>query len=850
MDAVTTVPTPANEPTLHYAPGSPERAAVTAALGELTKQPIELTTTIGGEQRVSAGAPVDVVQPHNHRAVLGTFTSATEQDARDAIAAAKAAAPAWRALSFDDRAAILLRAADLLTGPWRAKLNAATMLGQSKTVFQAEIDAACELADFWRFNVHFGRRITAEQPNSSPGVWNRMDHRPLEGFVYAITPFNFTAIAANLPTAPALMGNTVLWKPSPTQMLSAHLTMRLLEAAGLPAGVINLLPGDGIAVSNVALASPDLAGIHFTGSTATFQHLWSTVGANIAGYRAYPRLVGETGGKDFVLAHPSADPDVLRTALIRGAFEYQGQKCSAASRAYVPRSVWERMRDNLVSEIESISVGDVADFTNFMGAVIDRRAFDRLCGVLDRARADTNLTILTGGTADDSEGYFVRPTVAARRGPRARGVPHRVLRPAARRARLRGRRLRPGAAPARRRVAVRADRLDHRDRPRRHRARDGRTTVHRRQLLRQRQADRRGRRPAALRRRARVGHQRQGGRHAQPAALGLAEVDQGDVRSGHRLPLPAPGVMTVLASMLHAAARSTAARSVVERSPLTRPVVRRFIAGDSVTDAIDTTGHLLASGLLVTLDHLGEDTTSAEAADATVRAYQELLKRLADKGFTDRAEVSVKLSAVGQQLDAGLTLDNARRICVAADEVGATVTLDMEDHTTTDATLTVLHELRRDFPWVGAVLQAYLRRTEGDCRDLATAGSRIRLCKGAYAEPASVAFATKPEVDLSYVRCLKVLMAGSGYPMVASHDPRLIAIAGKLAADEGRNSDSFEYQMLYGIRPAEQQRLANEGNRIRVYLPYGTQWYGYFMRRLAERPANLTFFLRSLATKN
>jgi 1-pyrroline-5-carboxylate dehydrogenase len=411
MDAVTTVPTPANEPTLHYAPGSPERAAIQVALGELTKQPMALTTTIGGEQRVSAGAPVDVVQPHNHRAVLGTFTSATEQDARDAVAAAKAAAPAWRALSFDDRAAILLRAADLLTGPWRATLNAATMLGQSKTVFQAEIDAACELADFWRFNVHFGRRIMAEQPNSSPGVWNRMDHRSLEGFVYAITPFNFTAIAANLPTAPALMGNTVLWKPSPTQMLSAHLTMRLLEAAGLPAGVINLLPGDGLAVSDVALASPDLAGIHFTGSTATFQHLWSTVGANIAGYRGYPRLVGETGGKDFVLAHPSADPAVLRTALIRGAFEYQGQKCSAASRAYVPRSIWERMRDDLVSEIESISVGDVTDFTNFMGAVIDRRAFDRLSGVLDRARADENLTILTGGTADDSEGYFVSPTV-------------------------------------------------------------------------------------------------------------------------------------------------------------------------------------------------------------------------------------------------------------------------------------------------------------------------------------------------------------------------------------------------------------------------------------------------------
>jgi proline dehydrogenase len=302
--------------------------------------------------------------------------------------------------------------------------------------------------------------------------------------------------------------------------------------------------------------------------------------------------------------------------------------------------------------------------------------------------------------------------------------------------------------------------------------------------------------------------------------------------------------------MLHAAARSTAARAVVERSPLTRPVVRRFIAGDSVTDAIGTTGDLLASGRLVTLDHLGEDTTNTEAADATVRAYQELLKRLADKGFTAGAEVSVKLSAVGQKLDAGLTLDNARRICAAAESVGATVTLDMEDHTTTDATLAVLRELRQDFPWVGAVLQAYLRRTEGDCRDLATSGSRIRLCKGAYAEPESVAFKDKSEVDRSYVRCLKVLMAGSGYPMVASHDPRLITIAGYLAADADRTANSFEFQMLYGIRPDEQQRLADDGNQIRVYLPYGKQWYGYFMRRLAERPANLAFFLRSLATKN
>jgi 1-pyrroline-5-carboxylate dehydrogenase len=314
-------------------------------------------------------------------------------------------------MSYEDRAAIFLRAADLLAGPWRATLNAATMLGQSKTAIQAEIDSACELIDFWRFNVAFGRQVLAEQPVSSPGIWNRLDHRPLEGFVYAITPFNFTAIAGNLPTAPALMGNVVVWKPSETQLLAAHLTMRLLEAAGLPAGVINLLTGDGRAVSDVALTHPELAGIHFTGSTATFHHLWKTVGANIAAYRTYPRLVGETGGKDFVLAHASADIDVLRTALVRGAFEYQGQKCSAASRAYIPASIWPELVDGLAAETNALTQGDVNDFSNFLGAVIDRRAFDRLAGVLDDARSDPALQVLAGGTADDSEGFFVRPTV-------------------------------------------------------------------------------------------------------------------------------------------------------------------------------------------------------------------------------------------------------------------------------------------------------------------------------------------------------------------------------------------------------------------------------------------------------
>src|SRR5215207_4442745 len=336
MDAVTNVPQPVNEPVHDYAPGNPERQALTTRLEEMAAEHVELTMTIDGEHRMGGGEPIDVVQPHNHKTQLGTLRDATADDVRQAVAAAKAAAPAWQHMSFDDRAAIFLKAADLLAGPQRTTLNAATMLGQSKTCYQAEIDTPCELVDFWRFNVWFGRQIRAEQPISSPGVWNRFDHRPLEGFVLAITPFNFTAIAGNLPTAPALMGNTVVWKPSPTQQLAAHFTMRLLEAAGLPPGVINLLTGDGLAVSEVALDDPGLAGIHFTGSTATFQRLWRTVGENISDYRNYPRIVGETGGKDFVVAHPSADVDVLRTALIRGAFEYQGQKCSAASRAYVP----------------------------------------------------------------------------------------------------------------------------------------------------------------------------------------------------------------------------------------------------------------------------------------------------------------------------------------------------------------------------------------------------------------------------------------------------------------------------------------------------------------------------------
>src|SRR4249919_3292291 len=345
MDAFTQVPVPVNEPVLDYAPGSPERASLEIALAELGSASIELPHTIGGKRVTGTGKKIEVRQPHARRKVLGTMRNATVGDAEAAVAAAKAAAPGWRELSFDDRAAILLKAAELLSGPWRARLNAATMLGQSKTAYQAEIDAACELIDFWRINVHFARQILAEQPPAnSKGIWNRTDHRPLEGFVYAITPFNFSAIAGNLPTAPALMGNTVVWKPAPSQQYAAHLLMALLEEAGLPPGVINMVTGHGKTVSDVALADADLAGIHFTGSTPVFQGIWKQIGESIASYKSYPRIVGETGGKDFIVAHPSADIDVLRTAMVRGAFEFQGQKCSAASRAYVPASLWRKLK--------------------------------------------------------------------------------------------------------------------------------------------------------------------------------------------------------------------------------------------------------------------------------------------------------------------------------------------------------------------------------------------------------------------------------------------------------------------------------------------------------------------------
>jgi 1-pyrroline-5-carboxylate dehydrogenase len=407
-------PPPVNEPVLEYAPGSAERAALLGSLDALRgAAPVELAQVIDGARRVGAGEAIDVLEPHRIEHVLGTCHEASPSDVHDAVGAALRAASEWRATDFRDRAAIFLKAADLLAGPWRARFAAATMLGQSKSAYQSEIDAVCELCDFLRFGVADAGELYARQPRVSPrGQWNQTDHRPLEGFVLAISPFNFTSIAANLLGAPVLMGNTVVWKPSPTQQLSASLIMELFEAAGLPPGVVNLVTGSGAAVSEVALRHESLAGIHFTGSTATFRHLWTTVAANLERYRSFPRLVGETGGKDFVVAHPSADRDALVTALLRGAFDYQGQKCSAASRAYVPRSLASAgMLDQLADEAGSIVYGDVADLSVFGGAVIDRRSFDRLAAALQRLHDDPTIEFLAGGTAQDKVGYFVEPTV-------------------------------------------------------------------------------------------------------------------------------------------------------------------------------------------------------------------------------------------------------------------------------------------------------------------------------------------------------------------------------------------------------------------------------------------------------
>jgi 1-pyrroline-5-carboxylate dehydrogenase len=402
------VPIPVNEPPRSYAPGSPERASLKARLTAMAAERIEIPLVIGGKG-VRTGEAGRTVTPHDHRRTLAEYHKATPALVRDAIAAAARAHRDWSRWSFEDRAAVFLKAAELLTTTWRDTVNAATMLGQSKTVFQAEIDSACEVIDFWRFNPHYAQELLAEQPLSDHSTWNRLEYRALEGFIYAVTPFNFTSIAANLPTAPALMGNTVVWKPASSAMLSAHYLMQLLEAAGMPPGVINFVAGDASLISRELLSHRDLAGVHFTGSTAVFNDMWKTIGSSMAAYRSYPRIVGETGGKDFVVAHRSADVDALATAIVRGGYEFQGQKCSAVSRVYVPRSLWPGLRDRLVAMIDDIGVGDVQDFRNFMGAVIDERAFDKIRGYIDDARASA--TIVAGGRCDATVGYFVHPTL-------------------------------------------------------------------------------------------------------------------------------------------------------------------------------------------------------------------------------------------------------------------------------------------------------------------------------------------------------------------------------------------------------------------------------------------------------
>ena len=497
------IPPPVNDPVKNYAPGSPERASIKARLSCMAGEVVDIPLIIGGKA-VTTGSTADAVMPHDHAHVLGHYHKASEAHVQQAIAAAQAAHDEWASWSFDDRAAIMLKAAELLTTTWRDTINAATMLGQSKTVFQAEIDSGAEIVDFWRFNVHYGQELLDEQPVSDHTMWNQLEYRALEGFVYAVTPFNFTSIAANLPTAPALMGNTVVWKPASSAMFAAHYLMKLYEAAGMPPGVINMVAGDAGMISKALLSHRDLAGVHFTGSTEVFNDMWKTIGASMGSYRSYPRIVGETGGKDFILAHPSADPAALATAIVRGGFEFQGQKCSAASRVYVPNSLWNEVRDRSIAMMADIKMGDIRDFRHFMGAVIDKRAFDKISGYIDHARK--NATIIAGGGYDDSKGYFIEPTLvqaddpgyaALRRDLRAGGHGARLQRCAVERDHEGGGLDVPVCVD---RGGVRAGSAGD-PRSQRHAAQ------RRRQLLHQRQADRRCCRSAAVRRRTRVGHE-------------------------------------------------------------------------------------------------------------------------------------------------------------------------------------------------------------------------------------------------------------------------------------------------------------------------------------------------------
>ena len=422
------IPDAINETVLSYAPGSAERKSLQAKLQSLKNDTLDIPAFIGGKE-VRTGNTAEIRPPHELGHVLGRVHNCGAADVAHAIEVAVDAQHDWARMHYSDRAAIFLKAAELLSGPWRDALNGSSMLGQSKNVYQAEIDAACETIDFFRFNVQYLTDIYEDQPYSSPGLWNRLEYRPLEGFVFAVTPFNFTSITANLPMAPALMGNTVLWKPASTSIYSAYFLYRLLEAAGLPPGVINMVPGRGAAIGDPVLASPHFAGLHFTGSTATFQHMWRTIGANIGNYHSYPRIVGETGGKDFIVAHASADPKVVATAIVRGAFEYQGQKCSAASRAYLPKSTWEATRNELLEQLSVVKMGPVEDFTNFVNAVIDKKAFDSITGYIDHAKTASETTILAGGNYSDAEGYFIEPTVILTSDPAYRSMCEEIFGP-------------------------------------------------------------------------------------------------------------------------------------------------------------------------------------------------------------------------------------------------------------------------------------------------------------------------------------------------------------------------------------------------------------------------------------
>ncbi|MEW6411034.1 MAG: L-glutamate gamma-semialdehyde dehydrogenase [Candidatus Zixiibacteriota bacterium] len=422
------VPPPKNEPILAYAPGSPERAKLVKELAQLKANPLEIPLVINGRD-VKTDKKIEITSPHNHSLKLGFYYQGSEAEVKKAVDAAIEAQKSWEHMPWEHRAAIFLKAADLLAGSYRHKMNAATMLAHSKTIFQAEIDCVCELVDFWRFNAYYMQQIYEIQPESAPMIWDRLDHRPLEGFIFAVTPFNFVSINGNLPTAPAMLGNVVVWKPASTAAYTSHILMQILREAGLPDGVINLIFARGAAIGDTVLRNIHLAGIHFTGSTAVFQNMWKTVGENIANYRAYPRIVGETGGKDFIVAHPSADPKALVTAIVRGAFEYQGQKCSAASRCYIPESIWKIIKNDLVAQVKGLKMGDPEDFTNFVSAVIDKSAFESITEFIDFAKGAKDAEIIAGGKYDSSKGYFIEPTVVVTTDPHFRLIEEEIFGP-------------------------------------------------------------------------------------------------------------------------------------------------------------------------------------------------------------------------------------------------------------------------------------------------------------------------------------------------------------------------------------------------------------------------------------